>query len=163
VIDSTRLLLVSDSLERAGGTYRFRILEPPAPAIAVEDVIVEAQDLGFLRRVTSVSVAGTTVTLGTEPAALSDIVERGSFATTIELDFTAPAEPTPAGLPGPGEVVWGATEVTHLVHGATLGPAGVDLSGIDVCKLLAASASAGGTKCPGGIDKLEMRPDPGSG
>ena len=93
VVDSTVLTLLSDSLERASGTYRFRVIGSPASTIEPGNVIVGAQGPGFLRRVTSVSTSGDEITLVTTQAALTDVVERGSFQTTVQMT-------APAGSPG---------------------------------------------------------------
>ena len=64
VVDSTVLVLLSDSLERASGTYRFRVIGSPAPTIEPGHVIVGAQGPGFLRRVSSVSTSGDSPSAG---------------------------------------------------------------------------------------------------
>lgn len=147
VIDSTHLQLLSDSTERAAGTYRFQVLQGAAPTIATGTIIVGTQQGGFLRRVTSASVAGGTVTLATDQASLSDVIEDGAVQSTIDLLF-APASrpPAPGGL-GPGQVAWGPPIITYLAPGVRLTPTGFDLSGADLCKLVAKA----GIKCPKGI------------
>ncbi|MDH3269931.1 MAG: Ig-like domain-containing protein [Gemmatimonadota bacterium] len=153
VIDSTALDLLSDSTERSTGTYRFQILQRPAPTFEIGTVMVGTQDLGFLRRVTSVSTAGDVITLQTTQAALSDVIEEGSLDTTIDLIFSAGA-PSLIGPVTPGEVRWGAATFTPLVPGATLTAAGIALSNLDICKLL---ETQGGPGCPSAIKKLEIK------
>ncbi len=153
VVDSTVLRLAGDSTERAGGTYRFTATGTP-PGLQVGDVIVGAQNGGFLRRVTAVSIAGAEVILQTEPAALSDIIEEGSFETVIDDLLFAPAD-APAGRAlRPGEVRWGAAEFHPALPGVALGPSGViTLGGLDICAEL---KKIGGGSCPSGISKLQV-------
>ena len=172
VVDSTQLRLVSDSAERATGRLRFQVLNGSPPPFAPGEIIVGTEDGGFLRRVTSVSLAGDQVTLETEPAALADAIEAGSFSSTINLLF-APGLPASAIGPamarlGPGEVVWGEGRFTYLAPGMTPLPAasGFDLSGVDICQILAVGSSMGGEKCPDGLKtpklksgRIEFEPD----
>ena len=156
VLDSTRLRLVSDSADRAGGVYRFQVLQGQPPAIPAGTIIVGAQQPGFLRRVTASSEQGSTITLQTTPASLSDVVEAGSFETRLSLLF-APGAPPPAGPLRSGHVVWGDPELAYLAPGVRLTATGFDLSGLDICKILAVSVAKGGTACPSAIEKLEIK------
>lgn len=172
VIDSTQLRLLSDSVERATGRLRFQVLNGSPPPFAPGEIVVGTEDGGFLRRVTSVSVSGNQVTLETEPAALADAIEAGSFSSTINLLF-APGLPAGAVGPaiarlGPGEVLWGEGRFTYMAPGMTPLPAasGFDLSGVDICEILAVGSSMGGEKCPDGLEtfkiksgRLEFEPD----
>lgn len=154
VVDSTVLRLAGDSTERAGGTYRFTALGT-APAIESGDVIVGAEAGGFLRRVLSVSATGSDLVLQTEAAALSDIIEEGSFETVID-DLVLDAGAAPPGGPlGPGEVRWGPAEFHPALPGVTLAPSGaINLGGLDICAEL---KKIGGATCPSGISKLEVK------
>jgi hypothetical protein len=156
VVDSTRLRLLSDSAEHAAGRYRFRVLQGAAPTFPAGTIIVGAQGSGFLRRVTSAAIQGSTVTLQTTAAALSDVVEAGGFESRVRLLF-APGSPMPAGPLRAGQVVWGEPEIAWLAPGVKLTATGFDLSGLDICELLAVGASFGGQACPGGIEKLEIK------
>jgi len=153
VVDSATLDLLSDAAERASGTYRFRVLQQPAPSFEQGDVIVGAQDLGFLRRVVSASTSGDVITLETDPAALSDVIVEGALETSIDLVF-ADGAPSLVGPLDPGEVRWGAPVFTPLAEGVALSRAGINLSGLDVCKML---QQAGGPTCPSGIKKFEIK------
>jgi hypothetical protein len=84
------------------------------------------------------------------------VVEAGTIATRVSLLF-APGAPPPVGPARSGEVVWGAPEFAYLAPGVRLGAAGLDLSGLDICELLAVGSAAGGAACPGGIEKLELK------
>ena len=55
------------------------------PVIQAGDVIVGAQAFGFLRNVTSASVAGPSYSLQTEAAVLDDLIADGEFAFTADL------------------------------------------------------------------------------
>jgi hypothetical protein len=173
VVDSSTLLLVSDSADRAAGLLRFDVLQTPAPAFPVGTIVVGAQSGGFLRRVTSASAAGGFLTLETEPAAIADAVEAGGFASSINLIFapgtSQAAMGAAAAAAAPGTVLWGEGRFHYLAPGLSLAPgittgpaaglrsAGFDLSGLDVCKLLAAGTSAGGSACPQQLKKLEIK------
>jgi len=163
VVDSTQLRLVSDSAERATGRLRFQVLSGSPPPFAPGEIIVGTEDGGFLRRVTSVSVSGDQVTLETEPAALADAIETGSFSTTIDLLFE-PGLPASAIGPamarlGPGDVVWGEGRFTYLAPGMTPLPAasGFNLSDVDICELLAFGSSVGTDKCPEGLKTFKIK------
>lgn len=156
VVDSTTLRLVSDSAERAAGTLRFDVLQGAPATPAAGDVIVGAQAGGFLRRVVTASVSGGVMTLETTQAALSDVVEHGEFATTIDLLFD-PAAPGPRTglLPGAnGDVVWGEGRFSNMATGVTVRAAGFDLSGVDICEML---KSTGGASCPDQLKKLTIK------
>lgn len=90
VVDSTILSLISDSTERANGTFRFQVFGS-APEIEIGDVIVGEQEGGFLRRVVNVSRTGDTITTSTAEAALADIIQRGSFETSFRISTTGGA------------------------------------------------------------------------
>jgi Tol biopolymer transport system component len=134
VVDSTALVLLSDSLERVSGTYRFRVVGNSAPTLEAGNVIVGAQGPGFLRRITSVSTAGDVITLGTAQAALTDVLERGSFQTTVQLT-------TPAGSPravsgGSADVRYSPLQADYLADGVTLAAGALSLKDTDLCKEL---------------------------
>jgi hypothetical protein len=185
VVDSTSLLLVSDSAELAGGRLRFQVLQAPAPTFPAGTIVVGTQNGGFLRRVTSSSAAGSEILLETGPAAVADAVQAGGFETSIDLIFSPGIQAglfsAAAARLAPGEVLWGAGEFTYLTPGLRVSPraaaAGVrlgpevgprsgfgtpdlmafDLSGLDVCEILKVAASAGGGTCPTGIKKLVIQ------
>ncbi len=87
VLDSTKWVLISDSAERARGTYRFEIVgaggatrqNRDSTRVRVGDVIVGGQGHGFLREVQSISQEGNIVTLQTSQGALGDVVLTGGF------------------------------------------------------------------------------------
>lgn len=116
IIDSTEASLVSDSTERAAGLFKF-VVTGTAPTIQIDDVILGPQDGGFLRRVTSVSSAGDTIIVRTsDDADLTDVVDAGSFQTTVTVDLSATnASPTIH-----GDVQWGAPRITYLAPGGVV-------------------------------------------
>lgn len=134
VVDSTVLVLLSDSLERASGTYRFRVIGSPAPTIEPGKVIVGAQGPGFLRRVSSVSTSGDEITVITTPASLTDVVERGSFQTTVQM--TEPAGSPGSLQDGSADVQYGPLQADYLASGVSVSAAGLSLSDTDLCKEL---------------------------
>ena len=134
VVDSTVLTLLSDSLERSTGTYRFRVIGNPAPILEPGNVIVGAQGPGFLRRVTSVSTSGDEITLVTTQAALTDVVERGSFHTTVQM--TAPTGGPGSLQDGSADVRYGPLQADFLANGVSFSAAGLSLSNTDLCKEL---------------------------
>lgn len=91
IIDPAVLLLLSDDLERAAGLYRFQVAGP-SPEIRVGSVIVGAEDGGFLRRVTSVSISGRVLSLTTEHATLEDALIQGTFEIEIPLSLSEATE-----------------------------------------------------------------------
>ena len=56
-----------------------------AAGLAAGDVLIGAQDGGYLRRATAASVDGDTATVDTEPAALTDALVEAEIAATISL------------------------------------------------------------------------------
>jgi hypothetical protein len=155
LVDSTRMNLVSDSAERATGRLRFQVIQGPPSVISPGTIVVGAQDGGFLRRVVSASAGVSTLTLETEPATLSDVIEKGGFATRIDLLF-APATPASALAANSADVVWGEGRFTYLAPGFTPNGAGFDVSGANICQLLAA-ATLGGATCPSQVSKFLIK------
>jgi hypothetical protein len=77
-------------------------------------VLVSGYEDGFIRRVTGVTDDGANLTIATEDAKLTDVVEEGETSATIDLSTLLPASQTPPGIHVQG------------VHQATFD---VDLSG----------------------------------
>jgi fibronectin type 3 domain-containing protein len=125
VLDSTRILLLSDSAERASGTYRFQRISGPMPDWDTVAVIIGAQGPGFLRRVEQVSVSGDVATVETSDADLSEAIEVGRFATTSRVFDDSAANQQ-------GNIFWGPTQVLEVADGVQAIGAGrgVDLSGV---------------------------------
>ncbi|MEE8268016.1 MAG: Ig-like domain-containing protein, partial [Gemmatimonadales bacterium] len=124
VIDSTRIVLLSDSAERASGTYRFQRISGPMPDWDTVAVVVGAQGPGFLRRVERVTVAGDLATVETSDADLTEAVKVGAFATSSRVFDDSAANVQ-------GNIYWGPTQVLALADGveATAG-GGISLNGV---------------------------------
>ncbi|MDH3206037.1 MAG: Ig-like domain-containing protein [Gemmatimonadota bacterium] len=168
-VDSMELDLVSDRAEMDVGTYRFSYVGSGSPpTFRVGDVIVGMQGLGFLRRVRSVSVAGTEMTLETDPALLGDILDEGEFGFNVELLSGGGTGGTggPAGAAfgpvrglGPDLVnvtygdLWTRT-APGVAAGVSTSGFGVDFSGFDVCKYFKDNNPA--NSCPTVIDEFKF-------
>ena len=140
IVDSTKIVLVSDSSELAAGTYRFQVRDPgglirrdsTVTRIVPGDIIVGAQGLGFLRNVESVSQVDDIITVETSQAPLPHLVIEGGLGGIVPLD-DAPGE-SPS-----GRVVWRPTQTEYLVPGVAASAAGISLEGVSfsnvqVCK-----------------------------
>ena len=142
IIDSTRIVLLSDSAERATGVYRFRRVSGPMPSFDTIAVIVGAQGPGFLRRIDKATVAGDLITLETSLADITEAIKVGTFATSSQV-FDDPAANVR------GNTYWGPTRVLFMEDGVT-GSArgGLNLSGlslkISLDPFLSDSANFGG-------------------
>ena len=150
VVDSTVLDLLTDDV---GGSdvLRFRVHGATAPSFSAGTVLVGAQGGGFLRRVVSTSLVGDELVVNTAPAALAEIVEAGSFSSSVDLIF-APMSGGRANVTGAQDFVWGAGEFTYLAPGVSAAQAGFDLSDVDLCDVIAQT----GGSCPAGIKALEI-------
>jgi hypothetical protein len=160
-IDSLELDLVSDRAEMDAGTYRFNYIgSGTQPTFQAGDVIVGMQGLGFLRKATSVSVAGTEITFETDPAVLDDVIEEGQFGFDVDL-LTGAGAPARAGrfdpIPGLGpdrvQVRYGDAW-TRTPQGVSASGFGIDFGGFDVCKFFADNDPA--NKCPSVIDEFRF-------
>jgi fibronectin type 3 domain-containing protein len=124
IIDSTRIVLLSDSAERATGTYRFQRTSGPMPDWDTVAVVVGAQGPGFLRRVERVSVAGDLATIETSDADLTEAVKVGAFATSSRVFDDSAANVQ-------GNIQWGPTQVLSLAEGVqTSAAGGISLNGV---------------------------------
>ena len=155
VVDSVAMRLTSDSTQIANGVLQFAV-SGSAPSIEVGDVLVGAEGAGFVRRVTSLTAAGSTIVAQTEAASLEDAINSGSFEGTLQLDFTAsPSRVVPRGnivsrvgsASGEAtEVVWGKPHLMHALPGVNLSKRGITLDGVDLCNNLLKG------KCPSWLD-----------
>jgi Tol biopolymer transport system component len=164
VVDSTRLALLSSPQERSAGTYRFewRGVGGP-PEFEVGDVLVGAQGLGFLRRVTAASGGGGEVTLETEAAVLDDAIEAGEIAFNVPL-FQGPGflpSASPGELSGQVRVRSGEWTVRRVPAGIRVRPMtasaagfGLDFSGFDVCKYVKENDPS--NACPSIIEEFKI-------
>lgn len=142
VVDSTVLQLLSDLAEREAGTFRFAIIGSPVPAIEAGKVIIGAQDGGFLRRVTSMSVSGSMMTLQTGPATLTDAIERANIQLSFVVDqptgpsprLIAPNRRSTPTSDGVTQVQMGELQPLFLADGVTYSAGTLSLSGTDLCK-----------------------------
>lgn len=71
--------LVSNSTDLSQGIYKFDFSKTP-DTYAINDIIVGKEGYGFLRKVTSISYSGNTVTFETKQAALSDVFSKANYA-----------------------------------------------------------------------------------
>lgn len=141
VVDSTRLELVSDSSERAAGTLRFSVREPPAPEVETGDILVGAEQGGFLRRVNAVSVSESEIVAETEQASLAQAVtEPGSFSTTVRLGPGARARRVER-----NGVVWGPVYTRYTARGVTVSSGELKIE--DLTLLDGEVCSESGTAC----------------
>jgi hypothetical protein len=122
VADSTVVHLLSDSGERSAGTYRFQV-RSGALTVQAGDVLVGAEQDGFLRRVTAVAWSGDTLTLSTTPAALSDAVISGAFEVA-----TGVAPGGGATTQRAAGVQLGPTNAAALLSGVALSTGGLALN-----------------------------------
>lgn len=121
VVDSTRMALEGDPLERAGGVYRFAVIGE-GQEIGTGDVIIGTQAGGFLRRVTSARVSGGHLVLSTRGAGLDEAVGEGSFRGSAVLSI---AEGT---VSGPSYTL-GPVTAQSVASGVTLDRAGLRFNG----------------------------------
>lgn len=126
VVDSTEMELTSTEEERDEGVLRFEVSGESAPDVEVDDVLVGAEDGGFLRRVTSVERQGSELIAETSQAALTEAVEAGSFEAETSL---TPGEEQPA-VRSRGDVVWGRTRVASTAPSVTVEGGEIDLAGL---------------------------------
>lgn len=134
VIDSVQLSLTPDSTGQAAGRYTFRVLGT-APAIEPDDIIVGAQDGGFLRRVVSVSSIGGEIEVQTTAAALAEAVQDGTLLDSVALTLDQAGQ-----LRGSGDIRWGATVFEPLAAPILVRNGEIVLDGAQLAAL------------PGGLD-----------
>lgn len=78
------------------------------PPLHVGDIISGTSPVGFLRRITSIAVKGSTVTLQTADASMANAVQSGQFSSHVRFDGAqeaaaeAPTPGAPRLLGGPG-------------------------------------------------------------
>jgi hypothetical protein len=94
------------------------------PSIAIGDIVVGAAGSGYLRRVTRVSASGSALTLETTDAALTDVVESGSFGNSIQVHLM----PSASGRTVSG-LTLGPTTAQYLAPGVTITNGGLSLDG----------------------------------
>jgi len=142
VVDSTVLDLLSDLAERETGTFRFAIIGSPVPAIEAGKIIIGAQDGGFLRRVTAMSVSGSVMTLQTGPATLTEAVERGNIQLSFVVDqpigpsprLIAPNRRNTPASGGVAQVHMEQLQPQFLAEGVAYSQGDLSLAGRDLCK-----------------------------
>ena len=146
VVDSLSLSLLSDSLERVAGTYRFRASGNAADDLSVGQVLVGVEDGGFLRRIESLSIQGDEVITQTSQATLEDVFESGGFSTTVRFGAG-----TPSGSIQLQALPVGDVEVLYLAEGVTLNAVA---SNVELLKLEDVDLCAGllNDACPQGLE-----------
>ena len=120
-VDMTRepgLVLV----DRGDSTLVFAV-SGAAPALPAGDLIVGADDGGFIGRIVSARQVGSRVIVATSPAYVTDAVVSGGADTSITLRFDsgAMAEGAPGGSP---------LRLVEAAPGATASPGGISLDGV---------------------------------
>ncbi|MBK8058148.1 MAG: carboxypeptidase regulatory-like domain-containing protein [Gemmatimonadetes bacterium] len=111
VFDSTKSKLVSDSGQRAAGTYVFQVAaNEPTPAPGA--VLAGTEAGGYLRKVVSATRSGSTLTVQTAEASLTDAVQSGRFSDAVTLDLANSNIST-----GVSGIRWGATALQSAVPG----------------------------------------------
>ncbi len=85
VIDSTIMVLDSTTSDFSSGKYVFRF-NGVTPDIKAGDVIVGSTGEGYIRKVTSASPSGNTISLQTSQGNMEDVFENGSFS--VNTDFS---------------------------------------------------------------------------
>jgi hypothetical protein len=121
IIDSTQSRLVSTQEQLAAGTLRF-VSSGPNPSIPQGAVVVGAQQGGFLRRAVSSINSGDTLILQTGEAALEQTIEKGGFASQVDLTLGGEAQSRTG-------IEFGMPRNLYLAPGAQITAAGVTLSG----------------------------------
>ena len=101
VVDSSKMFLISDPLERANGRYVFVVRGVP-PTIDSGVVVVGGQAGGFIRRVKSQSTLSDTIILETDGASLVDAVADGAFGDVATLNLQ-----TGQMSGSSGQITWG--------------------------------------------------------
>jgi alpha-tubulin suppressor-like RCC1 family protein len=128
VVDSLELSLASDSAARQRGVYVFQIKTNSAPPpLDSGAVIVGAQGGGFLRRVRSKTQTGSTLTLLTDEAALSDVVKEGTVSVDVPL-----AIPQALAAAEIQDVRWSSPRVTLNHSGILVRNGEVVLDGLQI-------------------------------
>lgn len=143
IIDSTAVTLVSR--DDTSGTYVFRVLRGPPPAVDSGAILVGAEGEGYIRRVQHASLVGDVLTVETTQAYLEEAVQEGGFATTAFTDSgSAAGQPSSAGWVGP----W---QTTYMSSGVSLNRAGrcCSLNGLSFAIKLTPSP---GTPVSGTVD-----------
>ncbi len=70
-----------------GSQYVFTV-DGEMPEIETDDIVAGYTGNGYLRKVNNVSIDGNILTLQTEFASLSDVIQQGAFSKTLQLRIT---------------------------------------------------------------------------
>lgn len=126
IVDSTAVTLIARN--DTTGVYVFSVIGGPVPDMESGSIIVGAENGGFLRRVTSSSQSGNSITVQTELAYLEEAVVSGDFLVTTLAD----AESSIAA--GPMATKWGPWTTTYMASGVSLAANGLccKLDGITI-------------------------------
>lgn len=133
VIDSTVMVLLSDSAQVAAGLLRFRS-SGSAPRLVIGNVLVGAQGGGFLARVDSIRNSSNGEFIAyTKQAYLVDVVRDGSFGSIVAIGTGF--DPAPGSVAGDrgsevGSVRWGPSYVRQLLPGASFTDGKLSLNGV---------------------------------
>ncbi len=100
-------------------TYTFTNGVPPN--LAPGQIIASGDGDGFLRKITSVSVSGNTITAQTEQAVLTDALEDADMIDTVPLDVGAAASPESTGL-----------KLVKALDGVQVTKAGIPLNNVTI-------------------------------
>lgn len=107
--------LLSDSSQVAQGMLTYRLVGA-GPKLAPGSVVVGPEFGGYLRKVRTVQQVGSTLTLQTDPAALTDAVREGSVTVSELLGVAAGLQPTSR----VGGSLGGGASFRGLVPGVTV-------------------------------------------
>ncbi|GAA4733423.1 hypothetical protein [Flavisolibacter ginsenosidimutans] len=85
IIDSTRLVLTSDTTQLNQGHLEFNIIGT-APKINVNDVLVGATSGGYIKRVSSVSQQGSKLIIESSQGTMEDVFNNARFGFSTTMD-----------------------------------------------------------------------------
>ncbi|MEO8452574.1 MAG: Ig-like domain-containing protein, partial [Gemmatimonadota bacterium] len=115
LVDTTRLTLISDSTQQANGVLVYTVTGLP-PDLKPGSIVAGPEGGGYLRKVKTTSVSGSTLTVTTDSARLTDAVREGSIRSTTPISFGE--------RPGPSRpingVLWAPATVSPLLPGVTV-------------------------------------------
>ncbi|MGK2962004.1 MAG: Ig-like domain-containing protein [Gemmatimonadaceae bacterium] len=97
-IDSTVLRLVPDSAGQAAGLYVFQPMTSASVTLTPGEVMVGAQNGGFLRRIVQVEQTGSAIRVQTVAASLDEVMQNDSLVVRLELNGTPSAAAVQRGL-----------------------------------------------------------------
>lgn len=116
VVDSTQYNLTSTAAELQAGTYKFSFTGN-APDVVVGDIIVGAQDLGFLREVEVIITGTGQVTYQTSQASMTQLFKQGDIAFSMGLDSSTQFRSPQLTVTFPNRVLYNNNGITIELDG----------------------------------------------